>query len=200
MNTDLSKLIETNVDGKQRVLLVFNKHSGAYIAAISYADPSTLGGHDVSEFVEDLMDIHEDEVLSASNPGRTPPTIDDYKIVKRSEAPMIVTEQILNNRVANKVTQVYPVVEQINVLARAIKILAEKANVELEELDEMLDYIDLVKQTNAAQRETYMNHESIIYKSNAELAAEQAQRLAGGYYQHLGPQQRSKGSIFSPGQ
>ncbi|MFO5520776.1 hypothetical protein ACLBP3_29600, partial [Klebsiella pneumoniae] len=80
----------------------------------------------------------------SNSPGKQP-TLSDWKIVPKEEAPQVITEDHLNSKVAYKITERYPVTEQINILARAIKQLAEKYGQELDEPHAMLHYNDLVK-------------------------------------------------------
>jgi hypothetical protein len=170
-----------------RALLMFNKVNGAFIAAINYNDPATLGGHDHIEYVEDQFDMLNDKVV-----GKYP----DYIVQNKNEGPQPYYEQQADTAMATKITKKYPVVEQVNVVGRALTILAEKAGVELPELQEMLSYINLCKEVNASTKEFYRDSPDFIYISNEELADRENEKYEGGLHEALGPREINGGRVF----
>lgn len=187
---------DLGTQGRIKAILIFNKASGAYMHAVSWVDPMTLGGQDIFTFVEDEIDLLNDTVV-----GIYP----DYTIQAAGEGPQKIYESQLNARVAYKITKRYSVTKQINVLGKLLTALAERAGFDPEaeddptgygELLEMLDYIDQVKQANAAARAEYINSPDYIYISNADLEAELAERSAGGAHEFTGSREIEGGIVF----
>lgn len=176
-------------EGKQKVILGFNRVNGIWLIAIPYVNPETLGGADYIRYVEDEMDLTVDIVK-----GEYP----DYTISNRNEGPQTVTETQVDNTMATKITAKYPVVQQVNILGRAIAKLAEKAGVidELEELQEMLSYISLCKDVSKESKEFYRDSPDYIFISDAELKDNENRRYEGGLHEALGPRQMSGGTVF----
>jgi hypothetical protein len=172
-----------------RSLLMFNKANGEFISAISWNDPATLGGQDYILFVEDQYDMMNDVVK-----GKYP----DYKVVNKNEGPQPYYESQADAALSAKITKMYPVVEQVNVIGRALAILGEKLGVmdKLGELTEMIEYIKLCKDVNASTKEFYRESPDYIYISNEELAAQENARYEGGLHEALGPRTISGGRVF----
>jgi hypothetical protein len=167
---------------------MFNKANGIFLAAISYSDPATLGGHDQIEFVEDQYDFMNDVVV-----GKYP----DYIVKNKSEGPQPFYESQADAVMSAKITKQYPVVEQVNVLGRAIDLLADKVGLELAELKEMLSYIALCKEVNATSKEFYRDSPDFIYISNEELAEQENAKYEGGLHEAFGPRTITGGRVFS---
>ncbi|MNB83831.1 hypothetical protein D3C75_306730 [compost metagenome] len=171
-----------------RALLMFNKANGEFISAISWNDPSTLSGHEYITFVEDQYDMMNDVVKG---------TYPDYKVVNKNEGPQPYYESQADAVMSAKITKMYPVVEQVNVLGRAILLLEEKTGCKLDELTEMLEYIKLCKEVNATTKEFYRESPDFIYISNDELAAQENARYEGGLHEAFGPKEITGGRVFS---
>jgi hypothetical protein len=172
-----------------RALLMFNKVNGEFIAALSWNDPTTLGGQDYIQYVEAQYDMTNDVVK-----GKYP----DYKIMNKNEGPQPYYEAQADAVMSAKITKLYPVVEQVNVLARALGILAEKLGVteELSELTEMVEYIKLCKEVNASTKEFYSESPDFIYISNEELAIQENARYEGGLHEAFGARTITGGRVF----
>lgn len=200
MNNPLSlqelSLATAPTEDKVKVLLMFNRTSEVFLQSVGYLplDAFDAKSREHTIFVEAEMGTYD--VVVSNTPGKQP-TLSDWKIVPKEEAPQVITEDHLNSKVAYKITERYPVTEQINILARAIKKLAEKYGQELNELEEMLDYIDLVKRTNRAHKEALIESPDVIYKSREDLDAEKAHRYAGGLHELIGPRKIDQGRVFS---
>lgn len=177
------------VPDRQPALLFFNKANGIWLNAIPYVDPQTLGGHDHLTFVAADMSMTEDTVI-----GEYP----DFKVIAKSDIPPTVTESQLDAAMSAKITVRYPVVQQVNVLGRALLKLAEIHGItaELSELNEMLSYIDLCKDNNRTQKEFYRESTEYSYITNAELADLESSRFEGGLHEALGPRTISGGTVF----
>lgn len=175
------------VTGRQRAILAFNRANGKWLNAMNYSDPTKLGGQDYVIFVEAEFDLFGDKVI-----GDYP----DYQIVAKTEALQEITEAQLDNLMSAKITNRYPLAEQVNVLARSIKLLGEKAGVDLAELTELLSYIDLCKQSNKNAKEFYSESPDYIYRTNEQVAEDNAARYEGGLHEALGARVISGGRAF----
>jgi hypothetical protein len=183
-NIDTSALA---TEGRVKAILCFNKANGKWINTIGWVDPETLSGKEYMVFVEDEFDMVNDRVM-----GEYP----HYTIVDRNEGPQPFYEAQLDAAMSQKITKLYPVVQQVNILGRALQLIAEKTGVELPELAEMLSYIDLCKDVNANSKEFYRESPDYVYISNEQLAAEENARYEGGLHEALGPRQITGGSVF----
>lgn len=174
---------------RTRALLMFNKANGEFISAISWNDPETLGGKEYILFVEAQFDMLNDVVKG---------TYPDYVIMNKDEGPQPYYESQADTAMSTKITKKYPVVEQVNVLARAVGILAEKLGMteDLSELAEMIEYIKLCKDVNATTKEFYRESPDFIYISNEELAAQENARYEGGLHEAIGPRPILGGRVF----
>lgn len=181
----------SNLTGGKRVraLLLFNKVNGEFISAIGWNDPTTLSGHDHINFIEDQYDFMNDVVK-----GNYP----DYKVVNKDEGPQPYYESSADAAMSAKITKLYPVVEQVNVLGRALSILAEKLGVteELSELTEMMEYIKLCKEVNSSTKEFYRDSPDFIYISNEQLATQENAKYEGGLHEAFGARTISGGRVF----
>lgn len=167
--------------------LFFNKVNGKFLHAATFVPLDQIGGQEYVNIVEADFDMINDKVV-----GLYP----DFKVQDRSEGPEEYYEAYADTAMATKITKRYPVVEQVNVLGRALMILAKHHGEELEELQEMLEYIKLCKDTNRTTKEFYRDSPDYIYVSNDEAAEEHASRFEGGIHEFLGPRELSGGRVF----
>jgi hypothetical protein len=185
MDDTIKKL--ASLTGRQRVILVFNKASGEPLAQFPWMDPATLSGQELYIYEEGQFDLLEDEVEG---------TYPDYVIKNKLEGPQKVYEAQLDTQVAYKITKAYPVAEQVNIVGRAVQLLAKEHGIELPELAELLDFIAEVKQLNKVQKEHYIESPDYIYITNAESEEAAARRYAGGVHESLGPRTIEGGRVF----
>ena len=153
-----------------KVTLIFNRLNGVFLSATNL--PLDLCDQDDIHciYVEDMMDLYDEEVVGGLVIAEDGSYTKDYEIIHRDLMKTKIYESQLDTTVATKITVRYPLVEQVNILGRALKKLAEVSNVELTELEELLDYIKLVKDTNKVYKEIYANSPDIEYISNEEKA------------------------------
>jgi len=175
--------------GVQPAILQFNRTSGAFIVALHAEgiDISTLGAQDLFVYVEDEWDFSSSEVV-----GNYP----DYKVVNKDELPAKVYERNLDALARDKITKRYPVIQQVNVLGRAIMALSKEMGVEQDELEELLDYILEVKKGNQARKEFYAASPDYEYISTEQEDNQQSARLDGGVHELYGPRPTSGGRVF----
>jgi len=183
---DIYTAIGNSAPGPNSVL-AFNKVSGEFIFALSNVEISDLSGADLMNYVEAEFDSNTQTIV-----GKYP----DYEIVNNADLPEVVYEFQLDKAMATKITKVYPIAEQVNVLSRAIKILAKEHGIELDELEEMLDYINTARDANREHKEAYANDPNYRYVTNDEIAAGDEERFAGGLHEELGPRSLDGGRVF----
>ncbi|QBJ02715.1 hypothetical protein MZD04_gp189 [Pseudomonas phage Psa21] len=169
-------------------VLAFNRVSGEFVFALANVKMADLSGADLMTYVETEFDSNTQTVVG---------TYPDYEIKLLSEMPEVIYEFTVDRAMATKITKVYPIAEQVNILGRAIKMLAEKAGIEIDELEEMLDYINTAREANREHKEAYKNDPAYEYISNDEIAAADERRYAGGLHEELGPRAIEGGRVFS---
>lgn len=186
LSTDISAAL--SVTGRQRAILAFNKANGIWLNAMSWSDPTKLGGQEFTTFVEAEFDLWNDKVLG---------TYPDFQIVDRTEAPKEIFESQLDTIMSAKITSEYPLAEQVNILGRSINILAAEHGIELPELTELLSYISLCKQNNKISKEFYSVSPDYVYISNEQKADDESARYEGGLHEALGARVISGGRVFA---
>lgn len=186
-----------NPDGRIPCWALFNTASRAFFALIAMYDaagnlvePSTLGRFFTAIEVE--ADLTNDTVVdSMGNLG----SMDDYNVVARNELPEVVTEDSLNQAAAAKITSVYPVAQQVTLCANLLDKIKKKLDIEDEEFDEYLDYVQLVLDANAARKETMAASTTVRYMSDADAAAEVKLLYDGGLHEE-NPRQTATARVF----
>lgn len=187
---NLAKLYEQATTGgvvpNQRVLVQFNKISGAAVSIISYVDPQTLNNDDYT-YKEDVGSPMGHRVVG---------TVNDYKLIPVSELPQEVTEQQLDAQAADRITKRYKIVDQLNVLrkvALAFGRVLEKLEPELvneqvyQDLLEMDAYIRDTLGVNKAKKAHYAEAEGFSYVSVEQQEKEYNATVEGGIRDVLGP-------------
>lgn len=194
--------VETQVptSGRTDAVLLFNKLNGLFITASSIG-PEDHDKIDTTHYTYRAVqfDFVNDTVEGNLTLNADGTFTDNFKVVDKSEQATVVYEQQLNAAAEYKITKKYPVIEQINVLSRALQILAGKAKVELPELDEMTDYIKLCLDTNKSQKEFYSGNPDVTYITDEERLDTHTRRFEGGLHEALGTRTLTGGSVFKTG-
>jgi len=194
--------VETTTPSAGRIdaVLLFNKLNGLYITANSIG-PEDHDKIDTTHFVYRAVkfDFVNDTVEGNLILNADGTFTDNFKVVDKSEQATVVYEQQLNAAAEYKITKKYPVIEQVNVLSRALQLLAEKAKVDLPELEEMTDYIKLCLDTNKSQKEFYSGNPDVTYITDEERTETNTRRFEGGLHEALGPRTLTGGSVFKTG-
>lgn len=185
--------------GGTKVLLQFNKISGAHTAVLGWVEPATLNNEYYIYVVHENFDFQEDEVR-----GNYP----DYEVVRRVDAPLMMFEAQLDLSAQQKITKRYPVINQLNNVGNAIveigrvvqSILGDHPDLALVDalvvLDEMNDYITEVKQANKLRKEHYAASPEFVYVSLEQEYADQEAQLEGGLHEAYGPKEVTGGTVF----
>lgn len=178
----------------------FNKLNGMHLWSVMN-NASGPHPHDPELFVTRQADFDHsrDRLVGGLIVGANGTYTDNFTIIDQDEEPPTYNEANLNQQAEEKITKKYPIVDQINVLARAIKQIGDKVDVELEELDEMLSYIKLCLDTNAAQKEFYRGNPDIRYVSDEDASDKLASQLEGGIHEWIGARDVTGGRVFRSG-
>jgi hypothetical protein len=187
------------VPTEAKVLLQFNKVSGALTAVLGWVDPATLNNDFYVYAEHDGFDFQNQEVRG---------TYPNYEVVNRIDADLIYYESQMDLAAQQKITKRYPVINQVNKIGNAIEnlgrvVLAMSGEnpdpalvAALAELDEMNDYITEVKQANDTLKEYYAKAEGYIYVSLEQEANDVSAQLEGGLHEVYGAKQISGGTVF----
>lgn len=198
---------EINEDGEEYIpdprvptTHFFNKLNGMHLWSVMN---NTTGPHphDPELFVTRQAPFNHsrDRLVGGLIVGENGTYTDAFKIIDQSEDTPVYYESNLNQQAESKITKKYPIVAQINVLSRVIKTIADKVGVEVEELDEMLSYIQLCLDTNAAQKEFYRGNADVSYVSDEDASDELARKMEGGVHEWIGPRDVTGGRVFKSG-
>ncbi|MNU53510.1 hypothetical protein D3C71_425430 [compost metagenome] len=185
----ITEAIASMPSGATRVLLQFNKISGAFTAVFGWVDPTTLN-NDFFVYVEhEAFDFQNHEVRG---------TYPDFTVVERSQVELTVYESQLDLAAQQKITKQYPVINQVNAIGNAIEHLGRvvqnllgdnpdpQLTAALLALDEMNDYIVEVKTANNLRKEFYAGSSDYIYITLADEAAAEEAQLEGGLHEAYG--------------
>lgn len=182
--------------GRTTCVLIFNRLSGVFIAATSLPISKCDTTSPTIAYIEEEFDLVNDVVDGKLDVAEDGTYEKNYVVRDRNDGPTDVFESQLDNQMAYKITKKYPLAEQVNILGRSIVKLAEEAKVELPELEELLDYIKLVKDTNRTQKEFYRDSEHFNYITKKQAAEDEVARFEGGLHEQLGPRAIEGGSVF----
>lgn len=186
---------------REQVTLIFNALNGTYLSATSVPYSMIDTSDPLCIYIVDEMNLIEDKVdggldVTHHEDGKVTWKA-DYKIRPIDDGIIEIHEKHMNNLAAKAITDRYPVAEQINILARAIKQLSAAAGVELEELEEYLDHVREVKDTNRKHIEHYKSQEGYRYVTASETAEQERLSYEGGIHERLGGREISGGRVFS---
>lgn len=176
---------------------MFNKLNGMHLYSIFLNGP-------LNHYTDDKMfytrtadfDPVTDVVVGGLDIADNGVVTDNFKIVPITEMPDRVYERSLNLAAEEKITKKYPVADQLSIVARTLEKIAKATGVDVEELSEMLSYIDLCLTTNKAQKEFYRENSDIEYVSDEKAASDFAASMEGGIHEHLGARLITGGRIF----
>lgn len=185
--------------GGTKVLLQFNKVSGAWTAVFGYMDSSKLN-QEFFVYVEwDNFDFQRHEVRG---------TYPNFEVVDREQATLPTYERLLDLTAQQKITKAYPVINQVNNIGNAIVELGrvvkelmggkqdEALDNALKILDDMNDYITEVKLANNLRKEFYAASPDHLYITLEEEQAAQEAQLEGGLHEAYGAKEIIGGSVF----
>lgn len=189
MDLSLASRIQTP-QGPQPAVAQFNKLTGALCAVLFNVDPDTLDQTFFDYRVVDEFDFATQQIVG---------TIDDFKVVEIQAMPGVIYESDLDMSAQQKITKVYPVINQLNNIGRVLDQLAEKVGLdtpEVSKMREMFAYIEEIKADNDRYKEFYKASEDYEYKDYASVAQDDANRMEGGVHEAYGPRTVASGRVF----
>lgn len=199
MSDSISAAVASIPTGGTKVLLQFNKVSGAFTSVLGWVDPATLNNEYFIYVEHEAFDFQEHEVRG---------TYPDYTVVARVQAEPPTYESKLDLAAQQKITKLYPVINQVNNIGNAIEylgrvvqgLLGDSPDPQLAEalktLDEMNDYISEVKAANIQRKAYYAGSPDHIYISLEQEEADAAAQLEGGLHEAYGAKEITGGTVF----
>lgn len=181
--------------------ILFNKHNGELLFVVK-GSREEYGEVDEESFIARWADYDfmRDKVIGELLIDEDGNVTDNWSVVDQDDAPAMVLEKNLNRMAEQKITKKYPIAEQISIVARVVAKIADKVGVEAEDLEEMLSYMQLCFETNAAQKEFYRGNPDVEYISDEEAAERNTRKLAGGIHEKLGARPVTDGRVFGSDQ
>lgn len=163
---------------------LFHILNGAYYTTVSV--PMSELNFDRAMFIGRSVefDFSDDSIEGSIIIGADGSTIDDFKVVSKSEKPPVMHEQDINSDTVSAITKRYPISEQLNVLMRSLKVIAKELDISihedgpLEELGEMLNYIDTCVQVGNATKEHFSKGTEMEYITDEQLTKQIEEEIA----------------------
>lgn len=159
---------------RQSALAQFNKLNKKFTTVLGMVDDVSLLNNDLYLYREIEIDFDNENVRG---------TYDNYEIYDINEKPLM-TEDALNTLARNRITDKYPLEDQLSILGSAIERLADNAGIEAEDLKEMNDFISEVRRANGIRKEYFKNNSQVEYKSTEDVAAEIAEKYEGAIQEY----------------
>jgi hypothetical protein len=190
-------------DGRVSATALFNKQNGVFVTTVGI--PFDQSQYDQALYVgRSVLFNFADDVLIGKLIINADGTFSDaFSVEKRSDQKEQVFEKMLNMQAEQKITKVYPLVDQVNLLVKAIQRLGQEHDLlelpEFTALSEMTSYIDQCIATNQAKKEFYSESPDVEYISDEQVEADLAIRMEGGIHEALGSRPITGGSVFGTG-
>lgn len=186
--------------GRVMATALFNKLNGAHVTEVSIPLDQLPFDKDLYVGRSILFNFAEDVLVGKLIVKGDGVYDDAFTIMKRSEQKEQVYEKTLNMMAEQKITKAYPLVDQVNLLVKAIQRLGKEHDLlehqEFVDLSEMVSYIDQCIATNKAKKEFYSESPDVEYISDEEADARLATRMEGGIHEDIGPRAIVGGSVF----
>lgn len=187
-------------DGRISATALFNKQNGVFITPVGIPFEESQYDKALYEGRSILFNFAEDVLIGGLIKNDDGTWSDAYTVIKRSEQKEQIFEKMLNLQAEEKITKIYPLVNQINLLVKAIQRLGTEHDLlehpEFTALSEMVSYIDQCIATNKAKKEFYSESPDVDYITDEQLEIEASARMEGGIHEALGPRGITGGSIF----
>lgn len=186
---------------REPVTMIFNALNGVFLSATSVPYDLIDTEDPLCIYVVDEMNLIEDKVVGGLNVTHhedgTRTWVPEYQIVPVDDGIIEIYESQMDMFVQKAITDRYTVVDQVNLLARAIKQLAAKSGLVIDELEEYLDFVEEVKETNRKHVEHYKTQEGYKYVTKAEVEEHARISYEGGLHERLGGREITGGRVFS---
>lgn len=159
---------------RQTALAQFNKLNKKFTTILGMVDDQSLLNHDLYLYREIEIDLENENVRG---------DYDNYEIYDINAAPLM-TEDALNTLARTRITEKYPLEDQLSILGSAIERLADNAGIEADDLKEMNDFIAEVRRANGIRKEYFRNNPQVTYKSTEDIEAEIAEKYEGAIQEY----------------
>ena len=159
---------------RQTALAQFNILNKKFTTVLGMVDDQSLLNHDLYLYREIEIDIENENVRG---------DYDNYEIYDVNATPLM-TEDALNTLARTRITDNYPLENQLSILGSAIERLADNAGIEADELKEMNDFIAEVRRANGIRKEYFRNNSQVEYNSTEDVAAEIAEKYEGAIQEY----------------
>lgn len=161
--------------------LIFNKESGVLCGEILTDDPSKI-----DPVFYKWKEVEYDIATQVWDGG----TYDKGKIIDMAEDVVEISEAEINRQVSIVISEVYPLVKQVNIMSSVLKKLIDSTGItgdEVSAFNEMCDYIDARLEANQKYKKAYSESDSFKYVTTEEDWELYAKQVAGGVHEVLGP-------------
>lgn len=159
---------------RQSALAQFNKLNRKFTTVLGMVDDVSLLNNDLYLYREIEIDLENENVRG---------DYDNYEIYDINATPLM-TEDALNTLARTRITDKYPLEDQLSILGSTIERLADNAGIEAEDLKEMNDFIAEVRRANGIRKEYFRNNTQIEYKTTEDIEAEIAEKYEGAIQEY----------------
>jgi hypothetical protein len=159
---------------REIALAQFNKLNKKFTTVLGMVDDVSLLNNDLYLYREVEIDLENENVRG---------DYDNYEIYDVNATPLM-TEDALNTLARNRITDKYPLENQLSILGSAIERLADNAGIEAEDLKEMNDFITEVRRANGIRKEYFRNNPQVEYKTTEDIESEIAEKYEGAIQEY----------------
>lgn len=189
-----------NLDGRVKATALFNRLNGLFITVLALPIEDSQYDKTLYEGREVEYDFNRDVLVGGLIVNDDGTFTDNFEVTPADVQQEVIYERMLNLQAEQKITKLYPVIDQVNILTQAIQRLGKELDLnetdEFKALSEMTSYIAQVIQSNKARKAFYSENPDVKYVTDEEFAADQAARLDGGIHEAIGARGVTGGRIF----
>lgn len=189
-----------NLDGRVTATALFNRLNGLFITVLAMSIEDSQYDKTLYEGREVEFDFNRDVLVGGLTVNDDGTFTDNFEVVAADSQQEVIYERMLNLQAEQKITKQYPIVDQVNILTKAIQRLGKELDLndtdEFKALSEMTSYVAQVIQANKARKVFYSENPDVKYVTDEEYAAQQAARLDGGIHEAIGARGITGGRIF----
>lgn len=155
-------------------LAQFNKLNRKFTTVLGMVDDISLLNNDLYLYRQIDIDIDQENVRG---------DYDNYTIYDVNATPLM-TEDALNTLARSRITDKYPLENQLSILGAAIEAIADNAGVAVEELKEMNDFITETRRANGIRKTYFAANSQVDYKTTEDIEAEIAEKYEGAIQEY----------------
>ena len=177
-----NKLKEVLASNNHEKILVFNKASGAFISEMVCDSINKPG--DSTHYKYRVVNFNSDTHTWDGG------DYDTGNIIPKNDIPTPILEEDVDTQVGMVITQSYPYFSQLNIIAAVVQKLAEAHGLECEEVEElnnMLTFIEARKEANTKFKAAYKEDGSFEFITRRDQWTQMAKQLDGGLHEKYGP-------------